>query len=170
MRCAAAAILLTGCVSLSTPREPFAIPPAAAAQRLMQSRRFDTRDEAHLLRASSALLKEYGFTVDKSDEGLGVLVASKERSATETGQVIAAIIVGVFTGADMPIDDRQRMRASVVTRPVGQRSVVARVTFQRIVWNTHGQISKREQINEPEYYEEFFAKLAKALLLEAHGL
>jgi hypothetical protein len=170
MRGAAAAFLLAGCVSVTALRAPFAIPAAAAAQRLMQSRRFDTRDETQVLRVSSALLMDLGFTVDKSDEGLGVLVASKDRTAKQTGQVIAAVIIGVLFGSDVPYDHHQKMRASIVTRPVGQRSIVVRATFQRIVWDSHGQITTREQINEPGYYEEFFAKLAKALLLEAHGL
>jgi hypothetical protein len=164
---AAVAILLAGCAA-TPPAEPFAVPPAAAAERVMQSRRYDTRDETHVLHACGALLMDLGFTVDKSDESLGVLVASKERTAVETGQVVLSVVVALFTGADVPYDKRQRMRASVVTHPSGQKSTVVRVTFQRIVWDTHGQVSKREQLNRPEHYQEFFAKLSKALLLEAH--
>jgi len=165
---AAVALLLAGCVQISKPREPFAIPPAAAAERVMQSRRYDTRDEVQVLRACGALLMDLGFTVDKSDESLGVLVASKDRSAVEVGQVVLAIFLSALAGTDIPYDRHQKMRASVITHPSGQKSIVVRVTFQRIVWNSHNQVSRREQMNRPEYYQEFYAKLSKALFLEAH--
>ncbi len=168
MRWAATAFLLAGCAGVDeAPREPFAVPPAAAAQRVMQSRRYDTRDETHVLKASGALLMDLGFTVDKSDESLGVLVASKDRSAVETGPLVLSVFVALF-GADLPHDDRQKLRASIVTHPVGRKSLVVRATFQRTVWDTNGHISKREQLNDPEQYQEFFAKLSKALFLEAH--
>lgn len=169
--CAAMALLLAGCVTVTATPAPvsaFAVPPDSAAKRVRQSRRYDTRDEALVLKASGALLMDLGFVTDKSDESLGVLVASKDRTAVEVGQVVASIIIGALFGADVPYDQRQKMRASVVTHPSGQKSIVVRVTFQRIVWNTHGQISRREQMDRPEYYDEFFEKLSKALLLEAH--
>jgi len=167
---AAMAVLLAGCVHISktTVSEPFAVPPAAAAQRVMQSRRYDTRDETQVLKASGALLMDLGFTVDKSDESVGVLVASKDRTAVETGQVVLALFLSALSNSDIPYDHHQKLRASVVTHPSGQKSVVVRVTFQRIVWDTHGNISKREQLNHPEDYQEFFDKLSKALFLEAH--
>jgi len=173
MRLAAAVLLLlgtAGCrITVSKPRDPFAIPPAAAAQRVMQTRRFDTPDEQRALKASASLLMDLGFTVDCAEDGLGVLVASKDRTAVEAGQVAIAIIIAAFTGADVPYDHHQKLRASIVTHPAGEKSIAVRATFQRIVWDTHGVISKREQLNDPEHYQEFFAKLSKALFLEAHS-
>jgi len=173
MRLAAAVLLLlaiAGCrITMTKPKPPFAIPEAAAAQRVMQTRRFDTRDEARALRASAALLMDLGFTVDCAEDGLGVLVASKDRGAIETGQFITAIIISALTGADVPYDHHQKLRASIVTHRAGEKSIAVRATFQRIVWDTHGVISKREQLNDPEHYQEFFAKLSKALFLEAHS-
>jgi len=66
----------------------------------------------------------------------------------------------------------EKLRASVVTRPIGERgeSVAVRVTFQRIVWDNQGRITIMEGLDEPEYYQEFFAKLSKAVFLEAHEI
>jgi hypothetical protein len=166
----AMALLLAGCVTVTatTPQSPFAVPPDSAAKRVRQSRRYDTRDETLVLRASAALLMDLGFVSSKTEDSLGVLVASKDRTAVEVGQIAVAVVIAAFTGADVPYDERQKMRASVVTHPSGQKSTVVRVTFQRIVWNSHGQVSRREQLDRPEYYQEFFEKLSKALLLEAH--
>jgi hypothetical protein len=167
---AAAALLVAGCaIANRAPARPFAVPPEGAAQRMMQSRRYETRDESRILRAAGALLLDLGFTLDKSDESLGVLVASKERTAVETGQVVLALLLSALTrGGDIPYEERQKLRASVVTHPAGERSLALRVTFQRIVWDTHGTITRREQLNRPEQYAEFFDKLSNSLLLEAH--
>jgi len=58
----------------------------------------------------------------------------------------------------------------MVMREIKAGSSTVRVTFQRVIRNTAGQISRQEQINEPEIYQEFFDKLSQAVFLEAHEL
>ncbi|GAI49140.1 unnamed protein product, partial [marine sediment metagenome] len=128
--------------------------------------------EAKILSASASLLQDLGFNLDESETDLGLLVASKERDATNAGQVVLAIVVAAMGGGTTPIDKEQKIRASIVTSPVGETAnrTSVRVTFQRIVWNTYGQVSKRERLNDPKMYQEFFEKLSKAVFLEAHGI
>ena len=66
----------------------------------------------------------------------------------------------------------QRIRASLVTwpDPYNERSYFARVTFQRVVWNTENKVSRREVLNEPQLYQRFFEQLSKSVFLEAHSL
>jgi hypothetical protein len=99
-----------------------------------------------------------------------VLVASKDRTAIVTGQMMASLFASALLGADVPYDHHQKLRASVVTRPTGEKSLVVRATFQRIVWDSQGSVSRREALNEDWMYQEFFGKLSKALLMEAHDL
>jgi hypothetical protein len=135
----------------------------------MQTRVFDTADETKVLAASSALLQDLGFNIDESEAQLGVIVGSKDRSAVQAGQVVASIFLAALSGAPVPWDKNQKMRASVTTKPVGEakKSIAVRVTFQRIVWNTENRVTKREGLTDPKIYQEFFEKLSKSLFLEA---
>lgn len=154
------------------------IPPEALVwnqetlkDRQLQTRRFDTNDEQLVLQAVAGLLQDLGFNIDESETKLGIIVASKDRDATDGGQVAAAIFVALLGGGAMPIDSNQKLRASVVTFPTSEGNFLnVRVTFQRIVWNTQGQVSKTEGLRDPESYLEFFEKLSKSLFLEAHEI
>jgi hypothetical protein len=141
-------------------------------QRQLQTRVFQTDDEAKVLVACSALLQDLGFNIDESESELGVIVGSKDRSAVSAGQVIGSIFVALLTGAVMPVDKNQKMRACIVTKPIGEetKTTAVRVTFQRIVWDTQGKITKRECLTDPKIYQEFFEKLSKSLFLEAHEI
>ncbi|MFQ5774168.1 MAG: hypothetical protein ACE5GS_06610 [Kiloniellaceae bacterium] len=166
-----AAVGLIGCQQ-TIPKEALQLTQESLEQRQAQTRRFDTADEAVLLSASAAVLQDLGFNLDESETALGVIVASKDRDATEAGQVAGAIFMAVLFGASMPIDTVQKIRASLVTRTHGERadSTAVRITFQRIIWNNRGQISKTEALTEPELYQEFFEKLSKSVFLEAHQI
>jgi hypothetical protein len=161
---------LTGCQT-SVPPDARAAQARTLAMRQMQSRRYDTTDEKKILSACAALLQDLGFNIEESSSDLGLLVASKDRSAVETGQVVGSVVFSLLTGAAAPYDKNQRFRASVVTRPSeDKKSVIVRVTFQRTVWNTQNMISRNEALNKPEQYQEFFHKLSKAVFLEANDL
>ena len=163
--------ILVGCTP-TIPKEALQLSPESLQDRQLQTRRFDTQDELKLLSASFSLLQDIGFLIDESETRLGVIVASKERSAVKAGQVAGAIILAILTGVATPTDKAQKMRASVVTHPIGKdgKSIAVRVTFQRVVWNTDNKITRRERLNDPKIYQEFFSKLSKAVFLEAHEL
>lgn len=45
-----------------------------------------------------------------------------------------------------------------------------RVTFQRVVINTHGQATLMEALTTPQLYREFYEKLSKSVFLEANDI
>lgn len=161
-------LVTAGCVT-GIPPEALAIRPQTMQLRQLQSRRFQTGDEKLILSACVALLQDLEFNLEETSSELGLVVASKDRSAVETQQEVAAILIAILGGSSQPTDKDQRFRASVVTRlSEDKKSVGVRVTFQRTVWNSRNQISRNEAIEKPEYYQLFFEKLSKAVFLEAH--
>jgi hypothetical protein len=160
---------LTGCET-PVPPAALAMKPQTLEMRQMQSRRYETADEKKLLAACAALLQDLGFNIEESCSELGLVVASKNRSAVETGQVVGSFLAALV-GVNAPYDTTQKFRASIVTRPSEDRkSVIVRVTFQRTVWNTQKAVSRNEPLNKPEQYQEFFQKLSKSVLLDANDL
>lgn len=160
-----------GSCQTTIPPEALQLSEVTLEDRQLQSRRFKTNDEKKIISAVAAVLQDLGFNLDESETKLGVVVASKDRDAVEAGQVAGAFVVAVLFGANAATyDHKQKMRASVITSPTKNNSTMVRTTFQRIVWNQRGIISKLERLNEPKAYQNFFSKLSKAVFLEAHKI
>jgi hypothetical protein len=182
-------MLLPSCAAQTKPADLLRLSPESPAHKAMQTRRFETADENELLSASAAVLHDLGFQVSESVREVGFLRATKERSAREYGQHIVRTIllilssVGLISGSNtlvlMPVDLHQQINASLVTRQLdaeGKQHEV-RVLFYRVVWKSAGasgstEIPPGEQrtqmIRDPAIYQQFFARLSKAVFLEPH--
>ena len=168
-------LLVSACVP-QIPKEALQLSKESLKNRQLQTRRFDT-DEETLLSASAAVLQDLGFNIDESETKLGVIVCSKERTAQNAGQVVGAVFLALLTGVVTPIDKEQFIRASLITNPItvdandkSKCQTAVRITFQRIVINTQGQVTRRECINEAKIYQEFFDKLSQSVFLEANEI
>lgn len=186
----AAAALLAGCVSPTPPQDFFRLTEQSALHRAAQTRVFETPNGRELLSASAATLQDLGFQLDESAPELGFLRAAKERGAREYGQEILRGVIFVFSLAGrsamlIPVDLQQQIVASLAIRRVaadGSRHEV-RVAFYRVIWKGDGyhfsQSSSKytppgeqrmEMIRGAEIYQQFFARLSKAVFLEAHRI
>lgn len=173
-KCLTAILLfgLSGCVSV--PPDIFRLPANSLAKRQLETRQYETTDEARIISACAGLLQDFGFTLDESETGLGLIVASKDRSAINGGQIALATFVtalsafsGTYQDAYSQIDRNQKLRAAVVTHLSEDRSrVLVRVSFQRVVWNRQGLVTRMETLNDPKLYEDFFERLSKSIFLE----
>lgn len=162
-------LLLAGCVGI--PADALKLPPDSLAIRQMQSRSYEAKSEAEMLSACANVLQDLGFTLAESETRLGVIVATKERTAVDSLEVTLNVLAKVASLGLEPLDyaQRQTIRASLVTRPAtgraGQHTV--RVTFQRQVFNNKGQVRISQQLHAKELYEEFYHRLAKSVALSA---
>jgi hypothetical protein len=187
--------IFSGCAT-TIPPEALQMQPDTLANRQQQSRKYDIKTEKELLSASASVLQDMGFNLDESQTSLGVIVASKSRSATDGGQIAGAIVMGILFGAAaVNYDKNQKIRASLVTKPAvtnnpikvelttnagknikfdqqveASSGFVVRVTFQRLVWNQNGVMTKIEGINDPAIYTEFYDKLSKSVFLQAQNV
>jgi hypothetical protein len=168
------ALVTSGCATI--PKDALVLSPDSLERRQLQTRRIDGISEKDLLNASAGVLQDLGFNIDESETKLGVIVASKDRSAVTATQVAGAIALALI-GGYTPIDKTQKIRVSLVTRNLPDSggspmptSHQLRITIQRLVWNTANQVSRIESIEEPLIYEEFFERLSKSVFLEVHKI
>lgn len=175
--------LLSGCMAHSEPAELFQLTSESAINRAMQTRMYETSDARELLSASAAVLQDIGFQIEESQKEVGFLRAAKERSAREYGQDIGRGFALVFSLGKylMPVDLHQKISATLVARPINPDATrqEVRIVFHRVVWKGDGLANnqyippgdqKMEMLRDPVLYQQFFAKLSKAVFLEGFKL
>jgi len=175
--------MLQGCVQETKPDELFQLTPESARNRAMSTRAFETQNENELLSASAAVLQDLGFQVEESQHEVGYFRAVKERSARERRQYFQRVLFFFLSLGSVvtPVDLHQKIVAALVTRPLNPQATKqeVRITFFRVVWKGDGQANRQyippgeqymEMIRDPEIYQQFFAKLAKAVFLEAQDI
>lgn len=181
---------LSGCVQHTQPDALFQLTPESAGNRAMQTRLFETKDDRELLSASAAVLQDLGFQVEESVREVGFLRAAKERSAREHGQDLSRFFIWLLSTPLvflqqppllMPVDLHQKIAATLVARPLNAESTrqEIRIVFYRVVWKGEGMSGRQhiapgeqrmEMVRDPVLYQQFFAKLSKAVFLEAFTL
>lgn len=141
--------------------------PDAIEIRARQTASFSVTSEERLLVEATQVLQDLGFTVEESAPRYGVLAGSKERDATETGQVVVQVaatiglrLLGVHY--DPVWDTDQIIRATLTTRPAGAQEATLRISFERIVTNNKG-FSRVEELTAPEFSSGFFDKVRVGL-------
>ncbi|MEZ2625191.1 hypothetical protein ACBP82_12550 [Paenalcaligenes hominis] len=120
----AASMGLVGCVATISPNA-FIVTDELLGQRQLQSRRFDKVTEEFVVVSSSDVLQDMGFNLENSEVALGVLTASKDRDATNAGEIVGAVVLAVLFGANMAVSKSQRVRVSLVVQPSGKESLIA---------------------------------------------
>ncbi len=138
-----------------------------AALRQQQTTVFDDTKEQAVLLEATQVLQDLGFNVEESAPRYGVLAGSKERDATETGQVVGQVAVTVALAVlgvrYNPVwDTDQVVRVTLTTRPVNRRATAMRVSFERIITDTQHH-SRVEVLPQPEFAQGLFDKVRTGL-------
>lgn len=173
------ALLLAGCVT--APPDIFVVTSQLQQKRQIETRRYEGISEADLITASANVLQDLGFSLENSETKLGVLTASKQRDASDAGEIAGVVVVGILTtlvGAPviMPTSKDQTIRVALVVRPVIDSNGKAmsnnhfvRVTFQRLVRRSDNSVFG-ETLGDPKLYQDFFEKVSKSVFLEAQKI
>jgi hypothetical protein len=177
----AVSLIEAGCSS-NKAEEAFALSPRSLKERQIESRRFEGIDQTRLMIACQALLQDMGFHTDEAESKVGLIVASVDREAGSTGEVIGNVLLSntpIINILAMPFikpntwEKTQRVRASLIVTEIGTKAAntyIVRVTFQRLVWDNHEHLAKQEWLGDPALYQDFFNRLSKSVFLEAHEI
>lgn len=171
-----AALIVAGLLSACAPDPEWANKAAlqigapradAMAIRQRQTVFFSEVTEPQLLIESTQALQDLGFTIEESVSRFGVLAGSKDRDATEAGQIAGQVVLTIalaLLGAHHnPVyDTDQVIRATLTTQPVGAHDAQLRVSFERIVTTNQGT-SRAEELTEAEFSSGFFDKVRAGL-------
>lgn len=123
-----------------------------------------------------------GFNIDESNKELGILTASKMRSAVNATQQTEAILLTVSQAAsgrpivqptDKDVVDKAdsdlgtvtatklagySARVTVTVRPKGNKQVAVRASIEH----------NDKTVDDPQTYQDFFSALSKSLFLSAN--
>jgi hypothetical protein len=168
------ALLVAGCAQM--PLDAFVVTPELLKERQIETRRYEGIKEEDLLSACSNTLQDLGFNLENSETKLGLITASKQRDATNAGQVVGMIFLAFLGGRAGPIDKDQTIRVSLVVRPVNDSNGKAmtsshfvRVTFQRIVRRSDNSVYA-ETLNDEKLFQDFYDRVSKSVFIEAQKL
>src|SRR3989338_7188235 len=148
-------VSISGCATV--PKDALRAGPQSMKQRQLQTRKFDAKNEKDILSASVGVLQDLGFTIRDSESKVGVISASKTADATNAGMTALAVtadilsaLTGTYSNNTQQQDKVQEIRGSIVTIPSADTSkMLVRATFQRVVTNVAGQVSRLETIDDP---------------------
>lgn len=148
---------MTSCSSRSS-----AVPQKSQLQiRQMQTYTFDVDDFKMVMKAMLNVLQDEGYVVKNVDMSLGFLTATKdveERRAlniwfSDNPQWINQIIIDVTANVS-EYQDKIRVRASFQQKEIDNLGVVYSV----------------RQIDNPEFYQNFFSKVSKSIFIQQENL
>lgn len=173
----ASALTLSACVNPNEVAMRIGQPPKGAVEmRSLQTRRFDSLDEPALLQAAQQTLQDLGFTISEASADAGVLAGSKQRDATEAGQIAGqvalTVVLALLGSSHTPVWDKdQTINVTLVATPItNSKQTEIRVSFDRHMVNNLGQLWRAELILEEKIYQEFFDKFAQGAFLEAQKI
>ena len=166
----AMAFILNGCASPDY-SQYYKLSPEYLQVRQVQTRMYETDDTEQLLTASTHVLQDLGYIVEKSDFDLGLLSCYKDHEAVEADQVVGRFLIALLAGVDIGNDVVQRIKVSLVISSIkdNPKKKVVRVSFVRAVTNTHN-VTRFELILEPTIYQEFYNKLSQSVFLTAEKI
>jgi hypothetical protein len=167
-RCSIALLLgslaLGGC---ATARQDLAPPTSPLQLREAQSRTYSSCDRKLVMRAVLATLQDEGFVVRGADAELGLVTASKESARpVSAGQRVLGwytrmLTYGLVSG---PTSRSALLEATANVSEFGAETRV-RISFQLKILEGPEGLKESTTVTDPVAYQEFLAKLDKALFL-----
>lgn len=139
-------------------------PPKSQMEiRELQTRMYEIQDTKMVMKTILNVLQDDGFIVKEANAELGFLTAAKEIDV-ETKE---AVFWGTFLGGTW--EKGAIVEATSNVSEFGKQTRI-RINFQKKVYDSVGKVIKAQQIEDPKFYQEFFAKVDKGLFIQKEKL
>lgn len=134
--------------------------------RQMQTFLFDVSDFKMVMKAMLNVLQDEGFVVKNVHLDLGFLTSTKEVDVESRGN---RLWVAIFGTPDMRWQKTNIIDATANVTEHGTQTKV-RVNFQIKQLDNFGNVITVKQIQEAEFYQDFFFKVSKSIFIQEEKL
>lgn len=134
-------------------------------KRQFQTRNYDCTDKALIMKAMLNVLQDEGFIVNNANPLLGFISGSKEFDVSDKSIDISKEF-GTSKGSLMWKGVKvATIEATANVTEYGKETKV-RINFKRKLLNVYGNAQFINEIDEENYYQDFFAKVDKAIFIQ----
>jgi len=151
-----ASLIILGCAT--TPATP---PKTQLEIREFQTRDYDTSDVKMVMKSLLNVLQDDSYIVITASPELGLLSAGKELNIENKGE---AVIMAILGGQHATWKKNSRILCSGNVTEMGKVCKV-RVNFQIKTFDNKGAMIDVKTIEDPNFYQEFFAKVDKGIFI-----
>lgn len=134
-------------------------------KRQVQTKTFDSTDKAMIMKAMLNVLQDDGFIVNNANPLLGFISGSKEFDVNDK-----TIDIEKDFGTSRSSLAWKGVRVAVIeaTANVTEygKEIKVRINFKRKLLNVYGNAQVIDEISDGKYYQDFFAKVDKAIFLQ----
>ena len=134
--------------------------------RQYQTREYEMKDTKLVLKAMVNVLQDDGFMIQNANTELGILSASKDMNVENASE---RFWYSVLLGKKARWKKNSHVACTANVSEFGKKTRV-RVTFQERVLDNKGEVTKSSLIDDPNFYQAFFAKVSKGLFIQNEGL
>ncbi len=155
-------LIIFGCA----PTEVSSLPKTQLQIREFQTRVYELKDPKIVMKSLLNVLQDEGFIVKNAVSDLGLIVAEK---ITDIENKTEAALLSFLFGYQARWRKASVIECTVNINEFGNQTKV-RVNFVLKILDNAGGIVEVKQIEEPEYYQNFFSKVDKGIFLQKEKL
>lgn len=156
----AAAVVLSACATAPQNNLTAASHPVASTRSGTHNLAAD--DTRAVVAAAADILRNMGYEIDRSASDGDTVVAWKTEDIAPAQRGNPELILAFLGDGPISIARERKIRASFsAARPAARDGITAGITFQRITWDTAGEIMQVVPIEDHKLYDGFFARLSQ---------
>ncbi len=134
--------------------------------REFQTRSYDVDSEIMVLKAVANVFQDEGYIITNAEADLGLITAQREASIEDGTEKFFAIL---FFGANARYKKNSIIESTVNVSKFGKQ-VKVRINFLLKAYDNKGQLIEIGQIDNAEFYQNFFAKVDKGIFIQKENI